>query len=261
MNLVSLLRRIVCVVIALGVVCLCSANASEPAQSAAAVTEQSKSPEPSQVSFQNGFGGYSGTIDTEIWALAPKTFLHKNPNASSDANNDGGESQVLMRFDNIIGSEDGQIPPNSTIVNARLIVSAFDQGTTVNLHRMLVPFEECATWDSMVSGVSADGFEASRQKDGFTFGKIAASSSGAIFDVRDTIQLWANGRKNHGWVFLNTGGNGWDFYVSEFERKDQHPKLVVEFLPPKRTPRFAVANSAAAKQTSKQAENTKLAEQ
>lgn len=199
------------------------------------------------VSFQNGFDGYSGTIDTEIWALAPKTLLHKNPNASSDANNDGGESQVLMRFDEIIGSKPGQIPPRATIVSAKLIVSAFDQGSTVNLHRMLVGFEECATWDSMVSGVSADGFEASRHKDGFTFGKIAASSSGAIFDVRDTIQLWANGRKNHGWVFLNTGGNGWDFYVSEFERKDQHPKLVVEFLPPKgNSPQIVKLTQAAA---------------
>ncbi|MFN3189008.1 MAG: DNRLRE domain-containing protein [Aureliella sp.] len=186
------------------------------------------------VSFQNGFNGYKGTVDTEIWALASKTHLHKNPNASSDANNDGGESQVLMRFDEIIGNKAGQIPPHSTILSAKLIVSAFDQGTTVNLHRMLVPFPECATWDSMVSGVSADGYEASRHKDGFTFGKIAASSSGAIFDVRDTIQLWVNGRKNHGWVFLNTGGNGWDFYVSEFERKDEHPKLVVRFVPPKK---------------------------
>lgn len=195
---------------------------------------KSKAEKSRKLSFQNGFDGYEGTVDTEIWALAPKTFLHKNPNASSDSNNDGGESQVLMRFDDIIGSGPKQIPPGSTILSAKLIVSAFDQGTTVNLHRMLVPFEECATWDSMVSGVSADGFEASRHKDGFTFGKIAASTSGAIFDVRDTLQMWVNGRKNYGWVFLNTGGNGWDFYVSEFERKDEHPKLVVEFLPSKK---------------------------
>ncbi|MEM7559112.1 MAG: DNRLRE domain-containing protein [Planctomycetota bacterium] len=203
-------------------------------KSKAEVSSKAKenTPPTRKLSFQNGFDGYKGTVDTEIWALAPKTFLHKNPNASSDANNDGGESQVLMRFDDIFGSGKRQIPKNSTIVSAKLIVSAFDQGTTVNLHRMLVPFEECATWDSMVSGVSADGFEASRHKDGFTFGKIAASTSGAIFDVRDTLQIWANGRKNHGWVFLNTGGNGWDFYVSEFERKDEHPKLVVEFIPP-----------------------------
>lgn len=184
-----------------------------------------------EVSFQQGIHGYSGTVDTEIWALATKTILNANPNASSDANNDGGESQVLMRFDGIIGSGEGQIPPGSTIVSAKLIVSAFDQGTTVNLHRMLVPFGKAATWDSMIAGVSADGLEASRHKDGFTFGKIAASSSGAIFDVTDTVQLWVHGRPNYGWVFLNTGGNGWDFYASEFEKVEQRPRLTVRFVP------------------------------
>ncbi len=181
------------------------------------------------VSFQQGVNGYQGTVDTEVWALATKTILNKNPNASSDANNDGGESQVLMRFENIIGTAPEQIPPRCTILSAKLTVSAFDQGSTVNLHRMLVPFDEAATWDSLISGVSADGLEASRHKDGFTFGKIAASTSGAIFDVTDTVQTWVNGQANHGWVFLNTGGNGWDFYVSEFDKIEQRPKLEVVF--------------------------------
>lgn len=185
-----------------------------------------------EISFQPGVAGYAGTVDTEIWALARKTILNANPNASSDGNNDGGESQVLMRFDGILGTGELQIPPCSTIVSAKLIVSAFDQGSTVNLHRMLVPFGKAATWDSMISGVSADGLEASRHKDGFTFGKIAASTSGALFDVTDTVQMWANGQPNHGWVFLNTGGNGWDFYVTEFDKVEQRPKLVVKFIRP-----------------------------
>jgi hypothetical protein len=184
-----------------------------------------------ETSFQQGVNGYQGTVDTEIWALAPKTLLHENPNASTDANNDGGESQIVMRFDAIIGDKENQIPRHATIVSAKLIVSAFDQGSTVNLHRMLVPFEKASTWDSLISGVSADGFEASRHKDGFTFGKISASSSGAIFDVTDTVQAWVNGQANHGWVFLNTGGNGWDFYASEFDKTEQRPKLVIRFRP------------------------------
>ncbi|MCA9126463.1 MAG: DNRLRE domain-containing protein [Planctomycetales bacterium] len=197
---------------------------------------------PRKVEFQQGVNGYAGTVDTEIWALATKTILNANPNASSDANNDGGESQVMMRFDGIFGPEEHQVPLGSTIVSAKLIVSAFDQGTTVNLHRMLVPFGRAATWDSMVSGVSADGLEASRHKDGFTFGKIAASTSGALFDVTDTVQIWANGRPNHGWVFLNTGGNGWDFYVSEFDKIEQRPRLVIEFHPPAETTTLKVAS-------------------
>jgi hypothetical protein len=194
------------------------------------------------VSFQQGVDGYSGTIDTEVWALAATTILESNPNASSDADNDGGESQVLIRFDGILGtgipgsgqpgSGARQVPQHATIHSAKLVVSAFDQGNTVNLHRMLVPFDRSATWNSLVSGVSADGLEASRHKDSFTFGQISANSSAIVFEVTDTVQAWVNGEANHGWVFLNIGGNGWDFYTSEFDSVSQRPKLVVEFTPP-----------------------------
>jgi hypothetical protein len=190
----------------------------------------------SKIVFQNGIDGYQGTVDTEIWALAPTTLLESNPNASSDANNDGGESQVLIRFDDIVGSTPRSVPLRSRIVSARLLVSAFDQGSTVNLHRMLVPFSKSATWSSLIDGVSADDLEASRQKDSFTFGKIAANTSIVVFDVTDTVQAWVSGQANHGWVFLNTGGNGWDFYSSEFDDIQQRPKLVVEYEAPSTIP-------------------------
>lgn len=193
---------------------------------------QSAPPPSRTLSFQQGVNGYAGTVDTEIWALATTTILAANPNASSDANNDGGESQVLLRFDKIIGDKPHQIPQRARIRSAKLLVSAFDQGDIVNLHQMLVPFEESATWTTLVSGVSADGLEASRHKDSFTFGKIAANSSEIVFDVTDTVQSWVNGDANHGWVFLNTGGNGWDFYTSEFDNPAQRPKLFVELTDP-----------------------------
>ena len=189
-------------------------------------------PKRAVISFQQGVDAYQGTVDTEIWALAPTTILDTNPNASSDANNDGGESQVLLRFDAIIGLGKAQVPPRAMVHSAKLLVSAFDQGDTVNLHRMLVPFDRTATWNSLISGVSADGLEASRHKDSFTFGKIAANSSEIAFEVTDTVQAWVNGEANHGWVFLNTGGNGWDFYSSDFDKLAQRPKLVIEFTPP-----------------------------
>ena len=54
--------------------------------------------------FQSGINGYDGTVDIELWALAPTTILDTNPNATTDANNDGGESQILLRFEGIIGN-------------------------------------------------------------------------------------------------------------------------------------------------------------
>jgi len=184
-------------------------------------------------SFQTGVDGYDGTVDVELWALAPTTILDTNPNATSDANNDGGESQVLLRFERIIGEGPGRIPPGSAIHSATLVVSAFDQGDTVHVHRMLVPWQRQATWATLVAGVTADGTEASRHRESFTFGKIAANSSSIPFDVTDSVQAWVNGAPNHGWVFINTGGNGWDFYTCEFDDLRQRPKLVVEYTPAK----------------------------
>lgn len=106
---------------------------------------------------------------------------------------------------------------------------SIDQGSTVHLHRMLVPFPKSATWSSLVAGVSADGVEASRHKDSLTFGKIAANTSTVHFDVTDTVQRWSSGKPNYGWVFINTGGNGWDFYTCDHDDIKQRPRLVVEY--------------------------------
>ena len=46
-------------------------------------------------SFQNGVNEYAGTIDSEIWALAPTTILDGNGNASADADNDDGNATPL----------------------------------------------------------------------------------------------------------------------------------------------------------------------
>lgn len=209
-----------------------------PAETGAEVVNEKR-----RLTFQQGANSYRGAVDSEIWALAPSTILESNPQASSDADNDGGESQVLIRFDKIIGRDSNQVPPDSNVISAKLYVSAFDQGTTVNLHRMLVPFSRTVTWNSMVDGVSADGFEASRHKDSFTFGKIAANSSTVVFDVTDTVQYWVYGHANHGWVFLNTGGNGWDFYASEFDDVKQRPKLEIVFEVPSSAGRLAAQSS------------------
>src|SRR5262245_8897202 len=69
--------------------------------------------------FQDGVNGSAGTIDIEIWAVSPNTCLEGNPNASSDADNDGGESQILLRFEHIIGDKPGQVPPGSAIHSAK----------------------------------------------------------------------------------------------------------------------------------------------
>jgi hypothetical protein len=191
--------------------------------------DPSRSRERKALCYQQEVDGYAGVIDTEIWEVSPNEIMEKNDRMSSDADNGGGESQILVRFEGIIGTGPNQVPPKATIHSAKLLVTAFDPGNTVNMCRMLVPWDRAATWNSMIAGVTADGMEASRHADSFTFGRITNSKSVVVFDSTDTVQAWVNGAPNHGWVFINTGSNGWDFYSSEYAEVASRPKLVIEF--------------------------------
>jgi hypothetical protein len=191
---------------------------------------------PRLLTFQEGSDGYEGTADVELWGVAPTKPLGDQGTMTSDADNGGGESHILLKFERIFegdqGSKPGRaIPKGARIVRAKLVVIAFDPGNTVYLHPMLVPWNESATWNSMARGVSADDTEASRRWDGFTFGQINMDKQSVEFDVTTTVQGWADGRANHGWVFLNSGGNGWDFYSSEWHEAGLRPTLKVEWLP------------------------------
>ena len=111
--------------------------------------------------FQEGVSGYSGTQDT---------FLEENtPDSTHDESlvkveNDPPQVQhALIRFDNIFGNGAGQIPLGSIINSATLTVEVDNvsaAGAQIRLHRMLVTWDESATWNSMTNGIQADDVEA-----------------------------------------------------------------------------------------------------
>ena len=180
-------------------------------------------------SFQMGIAGYDAMVDAEIWAIAPSKSLLRQGTMTTDGNNGGGESQVLMRFGEIFGAGARQVPAGSRIVSAKLTVTAFDPGTTCYVHRLLVPWTPAVTWDGMANGVSIDDVEASTVRDGFTFAEINMDKQSVEFDVTETVQKWSDGAANHGWVFVNTGSNGWDFYSSDWVEAGIRPKLELTY--------------------------------
>jgi len=211
---------------------------------------------PRRVSFQEGVDGHEGTANVELWGVAPTKSLREQGTMTSDADNGGGESHILLKFERIFEGDPATkpghaIPRGVRIVRAKLVVIAFDPGNTVYLHPMLVPWDESATWNSMARGVSAGDVEASRRWDGFTFGQINMDKQSVEFDVTATVQAWADGQANHGWVFLNSGGNGWDFYASEWQETELRPALIVEWLPrdPAPAPAAAAGKAKATKKT------------
>ncbi|MEM9658685.1 MAG: DNRLRE domain-containing protein, partial [Planctomycetota bacterium] len=161
--------------------------------------------------------------------IAPDKPLLRLGTLTADGNNGGGESQVLMKFGDIFGEGKRQTPFGSRILSAKLTIVAFDPGSTVYLHRLLVPWSSGATWNALASGVSVDNVEASTVRDGFSFGQINMDKQSVEFDVTQTLQKWSDGEKNHGWVFVNTGDNGWDVYSSDWIEAPLRPKLTIEY--------------------------------
>ena len=82
--------------------------------------------------FQEGVGGYQGTSEQIVRANGSidrvkterESYLDGRPHASNHAANDAVE---LIRFDDIIGNQSGQIPANATILRAHL---TFHTGTS-----------------------------------------------------------------------------------------------------------------------------------
>lgn len=150
---------------------------------------------------------------------------------SVDGDNNGGESQALMRFTQIFEDQGGPVPRSSSIQSATLVISAFDPGTITHVYRMRVPWPRDATWNRMINGVQRDGIESERTFEGMTFGEVVMDRQQVTFDVTESIRAWRSGAPNYGWVFINTGPNGWDFYASEAEDPTLRPKLLIDYSP------------------------------
>ncbi len=191
------------------------------------------------VVFQQNRNGYTGTQDTELRGAAPGVVQGVTATfVTVDLSDAGGISQGLLRFDGLFGPDTGQIPVGATILSARLTLThgngATPDGDLVNVHRMLVPWDEStATYNSLGAGVAANDVEAVAAPD-FVINSAGITTGAKLtFDVARSVQAWASGAANLGWAMLPTGGNGYRWDASESSAPDSQPRLEVLFtLPP-----------------------------
>lgn len=123
--------------------------------------------------FDHGFGVYGGALDTHVGNGASGVTLPGVSYGAADTlrvDLDDDREQALLRFDDIIGSSPGQIPPGATIQRAILPLTSEGQGaatlTGAALHRMLIPWSEASTWNSLGAGVQlgAEGLDQAHQR-------------------------------------------------------------------------------------------------
>jgi len=204
------------------------------------------------ISFQNGVDGYTGTFD--------RTISERN-----DHNVDGSEvvsdfldgyttdsspdEQRLIRFDNIIGSEPGQIPAGATILSAELVVTTSlvgnaQTGGPYGVAGLLQPFDSTTSYfvdfTSTTNLVSRGAWwqdgSATRPVGGFGY-QIPGITQGT--NVTSVVQSWMDGVENHGLVIqaglpdlINEVANttdGWSIRTTGYPLSDSRPKLKVTY--------------------------------
>jgi len=191
--------------------------------------------------FQQGLSGYAGQEDTVLYSREPDVNFGTEGSISPDQQDSNGVRQGLVKFDDIFGSDPGQIPFGSTIESATLtfnVVNDSNSAMQMSAYRMLTPWNEStATWNTFgdIGGVQASEDEASDlPPDAVLFDPDTTAENpltAGVFDVTRSLEYWAAGAANNGWMLESAATNGWDFRTKE-SAQSQRPQLSVTFTAP-----------------------------
>jgi hypothetical protein len=217
--------------------------------------------------FRQGVNGYRGTSDLEIRGgktpidafpkegfAPPESAPSKSaepqkkpaeppkptdPTISVDLETGGQQCQALIRFDDIIGTGSGQVPPGAIVNKATLTLRATSAGgQRVFVHRMLAPWNaETLTWGTAkLAGNTDGGIQADNKEAAAPFTSFDSTKKGEYeIDILPVVRLWVFGKeKNYGLAFTCDSTNGWDFESAEAKDEDHRPLLTIEFTSPKK---------------------------
>ena len=182
---------------------------------------------PTEVSFRDGLGQYTGTIDTMIKQGASSSSFGGLSSIEWDTVASDGANlpkYALIAFDDIFGAGAGQLPLGSTIESATLDLTIFNPGNSADVHESAVAWSESTTFDQFgpAAGVQASDLRS-------FVGSIAGSTGARSIDVSSSVAAWSAGEPNYGWVIVPTGQDGVDVRASEYGVIADRPVLHVVY--------------------------------
>jgi hypothetical protein len=181
---------------------------------------------PATYTFRMDENGYSGVTDIALKQADPGTAYPSDALLQVTAAA-GVQIHGLIRFDNLLGSGAGQIPPAAIIESATLTFFTYNGSTEpISIHRMLADWSDADTWNSLNAGITADGTEALATPDDTQMMSINETYN--VFSVTDSLVAWQSGANNRGWGLLNSGADIWSFVTSQGGLLERHPLLTVE---------------------------------
>lgn len=195
------------------------------------------------VSFQqgvdHGFGEYHSNRHVRIMSVHGNLESNELTGRVATDGGSNGRSilQSLFAFDDIIGDAPGMIPGGSRIKSATLRFTVTNQGDTPVLFQMATDWkaEELTFKDAKFNGNTQPGIQVD---DAEAFVSPAIQIPHGLLgtvevDVSESLQKWADGRDNFGWVLRASGTDAWGAEGIDVEPKTARPLLVVEYeVPP-----------------------------
>ncbi|MFQ6026021.1 MAG: phytase [Dehalococcoidia bacterium] len=190
-------------------------------------------------SFQQGVGGYTGTMDTFLEQDVPNSSRGNRDEMEWDDGN-GTDEFSLIRFDEIFGSAPDQIPPGTPIESATLSYRVFNTGNAAQVNEVLADWSEDVTYNGFGSspGVQSEDY-------GPSLGNAPSPIGEQSMDVTASLAAWSNDpAANRGWLFRPTGTSGVKVRSSEYATAAHRPILtVVTGQAPSNQPPVALAEA------------------
>ncbi|QEG40277.1 DUF4347 domain-containing protein [Roseimaritima ulvae] len=181
--------------------------------------------------FQDGVDSYSGTVDTFLSSSAKTSDYSARTDLEVDSDGSGDPmQQTLIRFDDLFGTNPGQMPQNVYITSASLsvnVTNSSSSGAHIGLYAMQTAWADTSTWDSMSDGVSTNDAEAAATADASVTDPTAGGWV-TIDGLEDRVQSWQDrASSNYGWVIESDNTDGWDIGSSE---SGSAPQLSVTYI-------------------------------
>jgi serine protease AprX len=184
--------------------------------------------------FQPGVQGYASAVTAGLVSTTPTTAVS---GASLKIQlSPAGNKGMLVRFDNLFGTGSGQVPLGAKITRAELRFRHANDGAstaTASLYPMLVSWASGATWNSMSmsgAGIQFNNIEAKSTPDASVTGLLSGSFASFVNPaLTATVQSWANGSPNRGWVLWQNNANDWTVYSTQHSATSSRPQLIVTY--------------------------------
>lgn len=175
---------------------------------------------------------YTGQADAELRQAVPDMNYNDGSGdhvLSVDSSDGGGANHIVLRFDDLIGAEDWQLPAGAMVEAASLRLEIVNAGSPFSLYRLAESVfwdETSVTWNNF--GANGGGVELPVDLVGV--GEIVDGQLGSRdIDVTDIVAAWVARDVNRGLALLPQGNDGVDILSGESETLSMRPSLYVRY--------------------------------